>query len=161
MSSRTLYKYYPTKEDLYSSLLDELLDQTEEKFNFVYSKELTIEDKLKEILKAKVELALSDSYINISKIVISGLLKSRKPTKEQMDRIYESESVFVTWVKKAQKNKKVTQKISPDEIASQFHAIFKSQIYWPVILGITNRKDLTLKKIKKSIVDFFINSFCT
>ena len=71
-----------------------------------------------------------------------------------------SESLFVTWINKAQKDKKITSQLADEEIATQFHSILKGQIFWPVLMGLEKKENLDLKKISDSTVSFFMNSFC-
>ena len=160
VSKRTLYKYYPTKEDLYHGLIDELLDQAGDMSNFRYSSKIPVKDQIDEIICAKIKLILTDSFISISKIVLSELLKSRSPTQKQLERINRYESLFVKWVKGAQKDGKVISEIEAEDIASQFDAILKSQVYWPVLFGIKNKDTLDKNKAKRTTAIFFLNSFC-
>ena len=160
VSKRTLYKYYPTKDNLYHGLIDELLDQTDDMNNFEFSSDTSINAQIEQIICDKIELTLSDSFINISKIVLSELLKSRSPTPEQLERINKSESLFIKWVKEAQKDGKVTSEMEAEDIANQFHAIFKSEVYWPVLFGIKSKDKLDIKKAKTATANFFLNTFC-
>lgn len=160
VSKRTLYKYYPTKEVLYHALIDELLDQADETTNFKYSSKLPIKNQIETIISAKIDLILTSSFINISKIVLSELLKSRSPTQKQLDRINRYESLFVKWVKQAQKDGNVNSDIKAEDIASQFEAILKSQVYWPVLFGFESKGSLNINKVKSTTMKFFLNTFC-
>ena len=62
-------------------------------------------EQIEKVVTAKIELTLTDSFIKISKIVIGELLKSRMPTKKQLERLNQSESLFIEWIKKAQQAK--------------------------------------------------------
>ncbi len=160
VSKRTLYKYYPTKEDLYNALIDEVLSCVDVLYQKPYSSELSIHEQIERIVRAKVELTLTDSFINISKIVFGELLKNRKLTEVQMKRFYQSEQVFIEWIAKAQQDKKVTRDYEASDIATHFHSVLKGQIYWPLLLGLKKREELNLERICTQVVTQFIKQFC-
>ena len=159
VSKRTLYKYYPTKEELYSALIDVVLEKMQGLYHFDYENQQTVIEQIAKIVDAKIELTLSDSFLRISKIVLSEMMKGRKPNDQQMQRFNESEIAFVSWIEKAQKDKKIKANIEPSQIAQQFHSILKGQIYWPVILGFEDKNKLDLANVKKTTVEFF-QQFC-
>ncbi len=159
VSKRTLYKYYPTKDDLYNGLVDEILDRVSNMLPLTYDSAIKISDQIEEIIEAKMKLTLDDDFLKISKIVTGELLKKRTPTASQLERFYQSESMFIKWLKEAQKDGKVTQEVSANDIATQFHSFLKGQIYWPVLLGFVKKEDLDLVKIKNQTIKFFTTSF--
>jgi TetR/AcrR family transcriptional regulator of autoinduction and epiphytic fitness len=159
VSKRTLYKYYPTKEELYTALIDVVLHQMQGLYNFDYEAEQNVIEQIEKIVDAKIELLLSNSFLRISKIVLSEMMKGRKPNDQQMQQFNESEIAFIAWIEKAQKDKKIKSNIEPSQVAEQFHSILKGQIYWPVILGFEEKDKLDLNKVRKSTVDFF-RQFC-
>lgn len=161
VSKRTLYKYYPTKDDLYGALIDEILNRFDGLYTLDYSDEISIKEQIQKIVETKMELLLTDSFIKISKIVMSELIKGKMPTDEQAKRLNQLESAFLNWIDRAQVDKKITREYEAKDIATQFHAILKGQIYWPVLTGMCDPKSINQEKVKKSTVDFFINTFCT
>lgn len=159
VSKRTLYKYFPTKEDLYNALVDEILSCVDTLYESPYSRELSIEEQVRRIVKTKIELTLSDSFLSISRIVFGELLKKRMPTPAQMERFYQSERLFIAWIHEAQNDGRVTKELGAEEIAGQFHSILKGQIYWPLLLGLCQKKDLDLDNVCTQTVRFFMRSF--
>lgn len=160
VSKRTLYKYFSNKEELYSALIDEILDQIKDMYSFEYHSGQTVKDQISKIIDSKIELTLNPYFLKINKIVIGELLKDRKPTDEQMVKMYESELTFVKWIDQAKVDDKVTSKLPSEEIAQQFHSILKGQIYWPVLLGFEDPKSLDLNKVRETTLSFFLSSFC-
>lgn len=160
VSTRTLYKYYPNKEELYSALIDELLDNIFEVYNFQYNKDLSIKEQVGRIVDIKIKLNTSTSFMNISKIVIGEMLRSRKPSSEQMARLYDSEVQFNNWIDDAKKDGKITSNLSSKKIGEQFHAILKAQIFYPVLFQFTELESVDLKEVREETINFFIQSFC-
>ena len=160
VSKRTLYKYYSSKEELYSALIDEILVSIEDMYSFSYESEINPQSQIEKVVDAKINQILNDSFIQINKIVIGELLKGRTPNAEQMARLNKSESTFVEWIEHGQKEGKIKKEIEAHLIAQQFHSILKGQIYWPVLMCLTAKEDIDLEKVRKITIDFFINSFC-
>ena len=160
VSKRTLYKYYPNKDVLYSALIDELLDRMQDMDKFKYQNKRPIRDQLDAIVQKKIELTTSNSFLNISKIVIGEILKGRSPNTQQMERMYKSEMFFIDWVSMAKADGQITSKLSNEIIGQQFQSILKGQIFYPVILHFTDIKTIDLLEVKSLTINFFINSFC-
>jgi len=160
VSKRTLYKYFPTKGELYSALIDELLDRVYEN-QLQYSTEIPIKEQLETIVNNKIDLFMSESFLNMSKIVLGEMLKSRKPSDEQLERMYSTETLFVHWIDEAKKDKKIRSEVDSEIIASQFHSILKGQTFYPIIFYFADTQMIDKKGAREMTVNFFLNSFCS
>jgi TetR/AcrR family transcriptional regulator of autoinduction and epiphytic fitness len=160
VSKRTLYKYYPTKEDLYYALVDELLDRVHDMYQISYTQGDPFRQQLEKIADKKIEFTTSESFINISKIVIGEMFKSRKVTDDQLEKMYASEALFVKWIDAAKADGKVTSKMDSEVIANQFHYLMKGEVFWPIMLGFADLESIDAIKVRNMIVEFFMNSFC-
>ena len=160
VSKRTLYKYYPSKEQLYFALIDEILNRVEGMYDLPYTDETEVSEQIAQVVREKMNLILTDSFLKISKIIIGELFKGRSPTQEQLMRFSESEEQFASWIEQAQKDGKITTEMSSHDIATQFHSILKGQIYWPVLMGFESKETIDIEKVHKMTVDFFVKSFC-
>ncbi len=159
VSKRTLYKYFPTKGELYSALIDELLDRVYEN-QLQYTCDIPIKEQLETIVNNKIDLFMSESFLNMSKIVLGEMLKSRKPSDEQLERMYSAETLFVHWIDEAKKDNKISSEEESEIIASQFHSILKGQTFYPVIFYFADIQMIDKKGAREMTVNFFLNSFC-
>jgi len=160
VSKRTLYKYYSGKDELYSALIDELLDRVRIMHQIKYDPDQPVRQQLEKIVEYQIDLTTSESFINMSKIVIGEILKDRKPTDDQMNKMFESELMFVDWVNGARKDNKITSDLDSTVIADQFHSIMKGQIFFPVLFRFLEVEKIDSEGVRDKTVDFFINSFC-
>jgi len=160
VSKRTLYKYFPTKDKLYGALVDELLDRVYD-HKPSYSPEKSIKNQLESIVNDKIDLYMSESFINMSKIVLGEMLKSRQPSDEQRERMFNAEVLFIEWIDAAKADEKINFEVSSDVIASQFHSILKGQTFYPVIFYFTDIEMINKKDVCDMTVNFFLNSFCS
>lgn len=160
VSKRTLYKYYPNKEAIFDAIIEKLLIAVCGFVPAPYSKSEPIEKQLTKIIDYKAELMTSDEYMNISRLVLSEVMKGRKLEPKHLERFYVAELHFIKWIDAGKKDGKIISKQSSDLIANQFHSIIKGQLFYPVIFGIKELTKNDVKVAKKIALEFFINSFC-
>lgn len=160
VSKRTLYKYYSSKDELYFALVDELLDRVHDMYQITYTPGAHFREQLENIVDNKIEFITSESFINISKIVIGELFKSRKISDQQLDKMYASEALFVKWIDAAKADGKVTSKMESAGIANQFHYLVKGEAFWPIMLGFEDLNSIDPIKVRNMTVAFFMNAFC-
>lgn len=160
VSKRTLYKYYPNKESIFEAIVEKLLSSVCGFIPVAYSKTESLEKQLTKIIDHKAELMTSAEYMNISRLVLSEVMKGRKLEPKHLERFYVSELHFIKWIDAGKKDGKITSKQSSDLIANQFHSIIKGQLFYPVIFGIKELSKTDVKTAKKIGLDFFLNSFC-
>ncbi|CBW25713.1 putative TetR-family regulatory protein [Halobacteriovorax marinus SJ] len=159
VSKRTLYKYFPSKEELYDALVDEIFNRFEDMSLELYSSNESVEVQIEKLISKKIELLLTESFIKISRIAIGEMFKGRQMSVEQMERMTKSESNFLQWIQKAQQDKKIRSDIDSEIIASQFHSILKGQIYWPVLMGLKSKESIDREHVKKITMNFFMKTF--
>lgn len=159
VSKRTLYKYFPNKEAIFDTLIHKLLDGFKS-YSLTYSKLLSIESQIEKLLDAKIELMTSDGYMDISRLVLSEVIKGKKLNEEHLVKFYESEHKFLKWIDAAKKDGKIKSKQSSELISNQVHSIVKGQIFYPALFGIKEIGKQDVKVAKKIAVEFFLNSFC-
>lgn len=160
VSKRTLYKYYPNKEAIFDAIIDKLLAAVCGFTDMAYSKTVSVESQVSKIIDHKAELLTSTEYMNISRLVLSEVMKGRKLNKKHLEQFYESELLFIKWIDAAKKDGKITSKQPSDLISNQLHSIIKGQLFYPAIFGIKDLSKNDVKVAKKIAIDFFINSFC-
>jgi TetR/AcrR family transcriptional regulator of autoinduction and epiphytic fitness len=160
VSKRTLYKYFHDKDELYSALVDELLDRVHDMYQLSYSPDIPIKQQLEKIVDNKIGLTTSESFLNMSRIVIGEMLKSRMLSEDQLARMNNSETLFVEWIDEAKKDKKINSEMDSKIIADQFHSIMKGQVFFPVLFGFVDLKTIDKKEVRDMTVNFFMNSFC-
>lgn len=159
VSKRTLYKYFSTKEELYAALVDEMLYKVCNMYPFDYKPDVAVLDQVAEVIDAKIELTLNDSFLKLSRLVIGEILRGNAPTPEQMAQFSQSESAFFNWIKLAQEDAQIKKDVSAEEVAEQFHSILKGQIFWPILFGMKQKEDIDIKQVKQKTLDFFSRSF--
>lgn len=160
VSKRTLYKYFPCKEDLFNSLIEELISGIYQFQELKYESEKSVELQLAQIIDWKIQLLTSEEFINLSKIVGGEFLKGRRLNPEQLVKMNESESYFLKWVQDAQSAGAIKSNEAPTMIANQFHSVLKGQIFYPILFGFVEKELIDYDLIKKQTIEFFVKCFC-
>lgn len=84
VSKRTLYKYFPNKEAIFDELIEKLLESFCTYGNVAYSKTESIEKQLEKIINGKLEMMTAPGYMDISRLVLSEVMKGRKLSRSSL-----------------------------------------------------------------------------
>ncbi len=160
VSKRTLYKYFPSKGELYDALVNELLDRVHDMYQPRYSTETPIRRQLEVIVENRIRTVTSESFLDMSRIVIGELLKTKTPTRDQLTRMDNSEILFVQWVDDARNDGRISSALASDVIAEQLHSIIKGQVFFPVLLGSVDVQTVNTQDVRDTTVAFFLNAYC-
>ena len=160
VSKRTLYKYYPTKELLFNTIVERLFASAEEALVCEYDQDKSLSDLFTQILQRKFALVCDPSFLKLAKILAQEQIKRAEPDPQFIERFYEGHKTFATWVRKCQQGGKISTNYRAPEIAHWFHSIFEGMVMWPLIFGVQEvpeRADVT--KTSKIIIDSFLKTF--
>lgn len=159
VSKRTLYKYYPDKESLFDSLVEIILQQIEGYLTYDFSEEVSIEKQITTIIKNKLSLLTNQKFLLVSKITIGEMMKGKKPSQRQLERLYLAEESFLKWIEAQQKNKNLKPKWKAQHISEQFNSFIKGLVYWPLIMELKTINEIDLELVFHECLDFFIERF--
>jgi TetR/AcrR family transcriptional regulator of autoinduction and epiphytic fitness len=159
VSKRTLYKYFSNKDFIYDHIINILLESLSHFKLIPFSEEQEVEKQLDHIIDKKVEHITNPSYLKISRLVLSELLKGREIKPEHMQKFMESEMKFFAWLEDGKKLGILKEDIPAEVMAKQFHALIKGQIFYPTLFGFEELTDEGIELARASSKQFFINSF--
>lgn len=156
ISKRTLYKYYRNKEHIFDDIITLLLNSFSDYSDYSYSKDISIDLQLEQIIQNKIDLIVNDNYLKISKLVLSELLKSKSLSEKHLEQFYLLEQKVVRWIDEAKKDNKIRPNQPSELIANQLYSILKGQIFYPVIFGIKKNIDKqAIEDAKMTAKNFF------
>lgn len=158
-TKRTLYKYYPSKKDIFDEIVGKLLDQFTAYSNIIYSKEIPIEKQFKTIINKNIELMTNPDYVKTSKLLSIELIKSNPIDKAHFEKFYKAEAKFINWIKAAQEDGKIMNNQSAEIIARQVLAIIKEQVFHPALFSmheVTEKDIKTCKEVTVSFISYFL-----
>ncbi|MEM8862366.1 MAG: TetR/AcrR family transcriptional regulator [Chloroflexota bacterium] len=156
VSKRTVYDHFPSKEDLFQAISDEILKRIDEKPVHEYDKDRTLEEQLLEIGNTFANTITDEEFIKLSRVVIGRFIQtsdSAHKTAMAMARLRKDMIAFF----KAGKRDGRLKITNPEQAATQFAGLIKEIAFWPAITAgeapVTTRER---KAIVKSAVEMFL-----
>jgi len=160
VSKRTLYKYYPTKSQLFNGLLDLIFTQYKETIDYPYDSSKSLEELFTKIVDIKVTVCLDPYTIKLSKLIFSENLKDTEDNTELLEKIESLKEYLYDWFAKAITDGKINANYGPKEVAKFFISLVDGLVLWPLMLGLKKEHtEIEIKAYKKIIVDSFLKTF--
>lgn len=157
VTKRTVYKHFPSKDDLFQTFLDELLSRCGEIEEFSYNKDASLEEQLLVIGSAIAQMITSDEVLNLARVVLARFLQTPEfaaVAAEGQDTVEEG---LVKWIQAAKRDGRLST-TSPKQAAKQFTALIKAFAFWPQLMGMEQPlTDRELKRVIKSAVTMFLD----
>lgn len=97
----------------------------------------------------------------MSRLILSELIRGHKLSQAHLEKIGRIDGHFVQWIDTAKRDGGILDKYDSLFISKQFHSIIKGEVFYPVVEGFMNPKDIDVASLKKFLIEFFIRFFCT
>ncbi|OLQ75731.1 TetR family transcriptional regulator [Photobacterium proteolyticum] len=135
VSKRTLYKYYPTKESLFSAIIERLLSNVSVVSQIPFNPEVPVKAQLTAMARKKVELLCCPHFISLARMVLSECMSSSDSATLMLEKVQnlEGQHGLTKWIEQGVAAGKLDIEY-PEVAAEQFTAALKSTIFWPQIL---------------------------
>ncbi|OZS41573.1 TetR/AcrR family transcriptional regulator [Photobacterium sanguinicancri] len=135
VSKRTLYKYYPTKDSLFSVIVDRLLDGCKVMKTLTFDADVEIRSQLVAIAQKEVTLLCQMEFLTLSRMVMTECIRSNVIANIMLERLQNLEGgySFEQWIENANATGKLAVP-HPQIAAEQFFASLKAVVFWPQIL---------------------------
>lgn len=159
VSKRTVYDHFPSKDDLFQAIVDQILERVGEMPRCPYCSERPVKDQLLEIGMNFAETITDQKFMQLCKVVLShfiqapvwahNTLKAHEKTRRDMIELFTAA------------NDEGRMNI-PDVAlaATQFCGLIKESIFWPeVMAGQEPVKASYVKMIVETSVDIFLSHY--
>lgn len=135
VSKRTLYKYYPTKESLFSVIVERLLLNVRVISQIPFDPQVSVKAQLTAIAEKKVELLCCPNFQSLARMVLSECMRSGDSATLMVEKVQQLEGCqgLTLWVKAGTEAGKLDVEY-PEVASEQFIAALKSIVFWPQIL---------------------------
>lgn len=125
----TIYRFYPSKDELLSSLVKFAIDEVTEAIREELSHTESIVDKLKTIIA--VEIAYYDEHPNLAKFLIREVLGYRVKFEEHIKQIQASRTSIIEPIIREGMESGVLNEVNPTTVAASLEGmILASVIQW-------------------------------
>ena len=156
VSKRTVYDHFPSKEDLFQAISNEILKRIEDMPSHVYNKEKTLEEQLLDIGNTFATTITDEGFIKLSRVVIGRFIQTADSAHKTAMAHARLRQDMITFFK-AGKRDGWLNITNPEQAAAQFAGLIKEIAFWPAITAgqapISSRER---KAVVKSAVEIFL-----
>jgi TetR/AcrR family transcriptional regulator, regulator of autoinduction and epiphytic fitness len=160
VSKRTLYKYFSSKELLLEAIINQLLDSMLSYCELEYVPGERFEQQLAKVIDSRIAFLTGEDYLAMSRLILSELIRGHKLSQAHLEKIGKIDGHFVQWIDAAKRDGKILDTYDSWFISKQFHSIIKGDVFYPVVEGFKNPKDIDVASLKKFLIEFFMLFFC-
>ncbi len=159
VSKRTVYNHFPSKEELFSSIILQLLSYTQEIMQQAFDPNRPVRDQLIEIAELKTQLFTNEDTLPITRLILSETIRDPEKMLNVLSKIEESEAVFFEFLEQAT-HKGALKITNPQRAATQFFSLIKGELFWPMIIkGQGLPDDETCQQVIEQAVDIFLSYY--
>jgi TetR/AcrR family transcriptional regulator of autoinduction and epiphytic fitness len=121
VSKRTIYNHFPSKESLFQAIVTDFLKQRDKIKPIQYSKDMSLQEQLREFAQAELYLINDPVRRGLSKLFTSVFLMDIDFGKDTRNQ-FEPQKAFIQWLNSAKKDKKLSFQ-SPELAARIFYGM--------------------------------------
>lgn len=133
VSKTTVYNHFPSKDDLFKAILDELIQKIGDMDTYSYSKDRSLEDQLKAIGQIFADTVTGSDFMKLSRVVISRFIQSPEWGRSAYDQQAKLRKNLMRWIHDGREDGRLNV---PDAemAAAQFCGLIKELVFWPELM---------------------------
>ncbi|RLU10190.1 TetR family transcriptional regulator [Pseudomonas prosekii] len=156
VSKRTVYNHFPSKEELFAEILNQLWARVTAEQETPYSPDQPLRDQLRQILMAKVQMMGDDNFLDLARVAIAATIHSPERAQNMITRMGEREEGLTVWIRAAQADGRL-KSVAPEFAAQQVQGLLKSFAFWPqVSMGQNGLSPEVQSTVVESAMDMFL-----
>lgn len=134
VSKRTVYNHFPSKEELFGAIVEELLEQAHRATDYPYQRGKAVAEQLLEIAAREVELISSPELLGLVRAIISECIRTPRMAVEVMGQLEGSHGCLEGWIQDAAADGQL-EVPDPQLASEQLMALIKGPLFWPQVIG--------------------------
>lgn len=156
VSKRTVYNHFPSKEELFAEILNQLWTRVTAEQETAYRPDLPLREQLRGLLMAKLQMLGDDNFLDLARVAIAATIHSPERAQDMVARMGEREEGLTVWIRAAQADGRL-KVIAPDFAAQQVQGLLKSFAFWPQIsMGKPGLSPEEQHQVADSALDMFL-----
>lgn len=132
VSKRTVYNHFPSKEELFAEILNQLWARISAEQVVTYSADQPLSGQLRQMFLAKLQLMADDNFLGLARVAIAATIHSPERAQDMVARMGEREEGLTVWIRAAEADGRLNV-VDADFAAKQVHGLLKSFGFWPQI----------------------------
>lgn len=156
VSKRTVYNHFPSKDELFAEILNQLWIRVTAEQEMSYRSDLPLRDQLRQLLATKLQVLSDDNLLDLARVAIATTIHSPERAQRMVARMGEREENLTAWIRAAQADGRL-KAVAPDFAAQQIHGLLKSFAFWPQIsMGQPSLSSEMQSTVAESALDMFL-----
>jgi TetR/AcrR family transcriptional regulator of autoinduction and epiphytic fitness len=156
VSKRTVYNHFPSKDELFAQILDQLWSRTSALTETPYLPDVPLRQQLLEILWKKMELLQDGYFLDLARVAIAEAIHSPERGHEMVARLSSKEEAATLWLRAAQADGKLRD-TDPVLASHMLQGQLKAFAFWPqVTMNQPPLDKATQQTVIETTVDMFL-----
>ena len=156
VSKRTVYNHFPSKEELFAEILNQLWARLTAEPETSYRPDLPLRDQMRRMLMAKLQMMSDDNFLDLARIAIAATIHSPERAQNMVARMGEREESLTLWIRAAQAAGRLKPG-EPEFAAQQIQGMLTSFAFWPQIsMGLPTLSAERQSAVVESALDMFL-----
>ncbi|HEX4550033.1 TetR/AcrR family transcriptional regulator [Pseudomonas sp.] len=156
VSKRTVYNHFPSKEELFAEILNQLWARISAEQTVVYRADQPLREQLQPMLLAKLQMMADDNFLGLARVAIAATIHSPERAQDMVARMGEREEGLTIWIRAAQADGRL-KAVEAEFAAQQVQGLLKSFGFWPQIsMGQPPLDAATQKAVAESALEMFL-----
>jgi TetR/AcrR family transcriptional regulator of autoinduction and epiphytic fitness len=132
VSKRTVYNHFPSKEELFAEILNQLWIRVTAEEETPYTSDRPLREQLRQQLTAKLQMLSDDNLLDLARVAIAAAIHSPERAQSMVAKMGEREEGLTVWIRAAQADGRL-KAVAPEFAAQQVQGLLKSFAFWPQI----------------------------
>jgi TetR/AcrR family transcriptional regulator of autoinduction and epiphytic fitness len=159
VSKRTVYNHFPSKEELFAEILNQLWARISAEQSVVYNREQPLREQLRQMLQAKMQLMADENFLTLARVAIAATIHSPERAQNMVERMGEREEGLTVWIRAAQVDGRLKQ-VDPEFAAHQVQGLLKTFAFWPQMSMGRAALDVKMQNtVAESALDMFLTCY--
>lgn len=156
VSKRTVYNHFPSKEELFAEILNQLWTRVTAEQETPYRADQPLRAQLRLQLMAKMQMLGDDNFLDLARVAIAATIHSPERAQDMVARLGEREESLTVWIRAAQADGRL-KAVDPAFAAQQVQGLLKSFAFWPqVSMGLPGLSADMQGSVVESALDMFL-----
>jgi TetR/AcrR family transcriptional regulator of autoinduction and epiphytic fitness len=159
VSKRTVYNHFPSKEELFAEILNQLWARISAEQSVVYNREQPLREQLRQMLQAKMQLMADENFLTLARVAIAATIHSPERAQNMVERMGEREEGLTVWIRAAQADGRL-KAVDPEFAAHQVQGLLKTFGFWPQMSMGRAALDVEMQNtVAESALDMFLTCY--
>lgn len=132
VSKRTVYNHFPSKEELFAEILNQLWARIIAEPSVSYDREQPLHEQLRLMLREKVQMMADENFLTLARVAIAATIHSPERAQNMIERMGEREEGLTVWIRAARADGRL-KPVDPEFAAHQVQGLLKAFAFWPQI----------------------------